>query len=154
MRRRAAAVAGLAVFALAGCGSSSTTSSGSYGKGASAATADRTINLQVQPTSFSPAAISVKPGETVLFKVANTTAGIHEFVLGDQKAQDDYEGLMKSMGNAPMMMPGRTNIMDMGPGQTGQLAWTFPATKGATVIFGSHEPGDFARGLKGLITVS
>ncbi len=154
MKRRGVVVARLAVFALAGCASSTTTSSGGYGTGASPAKADRTVNLQILPASYNPSAVSVKPGETVLFKVANTTAGIHDFVLGDQKAQDDYEGLMKSMGNAPMMMPGRPNIMDMGPGQTGQLAWTFPATKGATVIYGSHEPGDYARGLKGLITVS
>jgi uncharacterized cupredoxin-like copper-binding protein len=143
---------------MAACGSSAkttTSGSGGYGSASSPAKADRTVNVQVLPTlSYDPASISVKPGETVLFKVVNHTTGIHEFVLGDQKAQDDYEALMKSMGNQPMMMPNRPNIVDVGPGATQQLAWTFPTKKGATVIYGSHEPGDFANGLKGLVTVS
>lgn len=155
MNGRAAAALGLAVVA-AGCGSSATTTgSGGYGSGASPAKADRTVNVQVLPTlRYDPASISVKPGETVRFQVANHTTGIHELVLGDQKAQDDYEALMKSMGTQPMMMPNRPNVVDVGPGATGQLAWTFPTKKGATVIYGSHEPGDFANGLKGVVTVS
>lgn len=145
----------VALLVLAGCGGSSpSSSSAGYGKPGDASKADRTVAVQIAtPLAYSPATLSVKPGETVVFKVSNNTTGIHEFVLGNAKVQDDYQKSMASMSSAPMLMGDTANTIDMEPGQTKQLVWTFPAASTTPVIYGSHEPGDYAHGLKGLITV-
>jgi len=52
-----------------------------------------------------------------------------------------------------MEVADRPNLIDLDPGQTKQLTWKFPDKKGATVIYGSHVPGDYTGGLKGSITV-
>jgi uncharacterized cupredoxin-like copper-binding protein len=124
-----------------------------YGSPGNAAMADRTISVQILPTlMYNPAAISVSPGETVTFKVTNNTTGIHEFVLGDQQEQQSYQNLMASMGSSPMTMPDHSNIVNEQAGVTKELTWTFPSAD-TTVIYGSHEPGDYTHGLMGTITV-
>lgn len=151
------------VLALASCGSSTKASTSSttttpatatdYGSAGNAAMADRTIAVQILPTlMYDPAAITVNPGETVTFKVTNNSTGIHEFVLGDQQEQQSYENYMNSMGSSPMTMPDRSNILNEQAGATKELTWTFPSAD-TTVIYGSHEPGDYTKGLRGLITV-
>jgi uncharacterized cupredoxin-like copper-binding protein len=136
-----------------------TTSGGSvegYGRAAEATKATRTVEVHILASRrYEPSSVSVKPGDTVTFKVVNDDpAVIHEFVLGDDKVQDDYEKLMVGMGTMPMKMNDKANLVNVDPGQTEQLTWTFPSTKGSTVIFGSHEPGDYAAGLKGTVTVT
>ncbi|MDQ6782580.1 MAG: hypothetical protein M3063_03860 [Actinomycetota bacterium] len=139
------AVPALGALLVAGCGSSATSSnSAAYGKSGAVASADRTVAVHI---------LSPLRGETVVFKVSNDTTGIHEFVLGNSKVQGDYQKSMTSMGPSPMLMGDQPNIVDMQPGDTKQLAWTFPSTGKATVIYGSHEPGDYSHGLKGLVTV-
>lgn len=157
-------MAGLIVLVLVGCGKSKTTTTNTtnttmgdmagYGTAGDPAKADRTIQVHITAAlTYDPVALSVMPGETVTFKATNDTSGIHEFVLGDQKTQDDYEHLMSTMGNAPMTMPDRSNILDIPAGATKQLTWTFPSVTGAMVFYASHQPGDQAKGLKGVITV-
>lgn len=139
-------------------GATSTTvgsAAGGYGSPGDAKAASRTIVVVIHfPLSYDPPAIEVSPGETVLFSVWNDTPGLHQFVLGDAKVHDAYEAHMVGMGSGPMEMPDESNVVDLEPGQTKQLAWTFPPTVGATVLFGSHQPGDYAHGLRGTITVS
>jgi uncharacterized cupredoxin-like copper-binding protein len=53
-----------------------------------------------------------------------------------------------------MKVADQPNLIDLDPGQTKQLTWKFPDKKGATVLYGSHSPGEYAAGLKGTITVS
>jgi uncharacterized cupredoxin-like copper-binding protein len=155
MRRIMALTATLGLLVLAGCGSSSSkVSSAGYGTPGVAGNADRTISVHVLTSlRYDPAAVSVRPGETVLFKVFNDTTQIHEFLLGDTKVQDSYQRMMAGMGSTPMLMGDQPNSIDIQPGQTKQLAWTFPTTAGATVIYASHQAGDYAHGLRGLITV-
>ena len=52
-----------------------------------------------------------------------------------------------------MKMADHPDYVDLDPGQTKVLTWKFPGEAGATVVFGSHVPGDFAGGLKGMVTV-
>ena len=148
-----AGIALVLAFGAASCGSSS---SGGYGKAGDAAQASRTVDVHIRPTKqYEPPSISVKPGETVTFKVINDDAGaVHEFVLGDKKVQDDYEKEMKAMGTSQMKMADRSNLRNIDPGQSEEITWTFPSKTGAAVIYGSHEPGDYDGGLKGTITVS
>jgi len=147
-----AAVLSAAALVLAGCGSSASTSPG-YGAQGDPTKADRTVEVrQLDTLHFDPATIQIKVGETVRFRVTNTGTGVHEFTLGDQSIQDQQDQQMKSMG-ANMQMPDISNRIDVSPGQSKDLVWTFP-TKRTTVIYACHEPGHFAAGMKGLITVT
>lgn len=139
---------GASALVLSGCGSSS---SSGYGKKGDAAKATRTIDVkQLDTLKFDPSAITVKPGETVKFRVTNGGSQLHEFVLGDQKVQDDHEKEMKDMAADNMKMADGDNRIDLDPGQTKELTWTFPS-KG-TVIYGCHVPGHFLAGMKGTVT--
>lgn len=92
-------------------------------------------------------------GETVTFNVTNNDSTVHDFVLGDAKAQDAYEKTMAGMGTSPMNgMPDTPNTIEVKAGQSKAITWTFPNAK-TTVLCGSHQPGDYAKGLKGTITV-
>ncbi len=136
---------------LAACGGDSE----DYGKAGTAAQASRTIDVRILPAKkYDPPSLTVKPGETVTFRVVNQDTGLHEFVLGDDKVQDDHEKEMVGMPMDNMRMADRPNRVSMDGGQTASLTWTFPDKRGATVIYGSHVPGDYKGGLKGTITVS
>jgi len=145
------ALLALAALAVAGCGSDSP----GYGTSADAAVAARTVDVTItQARQYQPPSITVTPGEVVTFKVTNASTDLHEFMLGDEDIHEEHEGMMADMGMASMKVADRPNLIDLDPGQTKQLTWKFPDEKGATVIYGSHVPGDYAGGLKGTITVA
>ena len=165
MRYRVVFVAGMtAVLALAGCGSSDSddhaahngsTTGFSFGQPGDPAKAARTVEVKMgDDLRYEPATIDVKRGETVTFKVTNTGAQIHEFILGDEKFQEEHDKEMMEMGGgAPMRMPDEPEGINIDPGQTEQLTWTFP-DKPETILYGCHEPGHYAGGMKGEIKVS
>ena len=141
----------LAFLVTAGCGSDSS----GYGESADAAAATRTIDVTItQAKQYQPPGITVAPGEVVTFRVTNASTDLHEFMLGDDEVHNEHEGMMADMGMASMKVADRPNLVDLDPGQTKSLTWKFPDKKGATVIYGSHVPGDYTGGLKGTITVS
>lgn len=141
----------LAVLALAGCGDDSS----GAGKAAAAADATRTIEVIITGAKqYEPASITVAPGEVVTFKVTNAAPELHEFMVGDSKAHDEHEKEMAGMSMEHMKMADTPHYVDLDPGQTKQLTWKFPDKEGATVIYGSHVPGDYTGGLRGTITVS
>lgn len=144
------ALVGLAALALGACGSDG----GGYGESADAAEAERTVEVTItQAKQYQPATITVAPGEVVTFKVTNASSDLHEFMLGDDKVHDKHDGEMADMAMGSMKVADRPNLLDIDPGQTKQLTWKFPDEEGATVIYGSHVPGDYTGGLKGTITV-
>ncbi len=102
---------------------------------------------------YNPASVTVRSAETVTFKVTNDDRSLHELVLGEQKAQDEHEKVMKGMPMDSMKMADTSDRIDLNGGETKQVTWIFPAKAGATVIYGSHVPGDYAGGLKGTVTV-
>ncbi|MDQ2826183.1 MAG: cupredoxin domain-containing protein [Actinomycetota bacterium] len=145
------ALAGLAALAVGACGSSSS----GYGTSADAAQAKRTVEVTItQAKQYQPASITVAPGEVITFKVTNASTELHEFMLGDAKVQDKHDKDMAAMGMGSMKVADQPNLVDLDPGQTKQLTWKFPDKKGATVIYGSHSPGEYAAGMKGMVTVS
>jgi uncharacterized cupredoxin-like copper-binding protein len=145
------ALAALAALTLAGCGGDSD----GYGESADAAAATRTVDVTItQAKQYQPPSITVAPGEVVTFRVTNAAGELHEFMLGDDDIHDEHEGMMADMGMASMKVADRPNLVDLDPGQTKQLTWKFPDKEGATVIYGSHVPGDYTGGLKGTITVA
>ncbi|MFN2607855.1 MAG: plastocyanin/azurin family copper-binding protein [Acidimicrobiales bacterium] len=177
MRSRPAVVAvvlGSALAVLAGCASSSTTSSGTGGSTASTAgnptvttttpapgppalpadvaKATRTVDIKAtDDLKFSPAQIAVHPGETIAFTVTDAGAVSHEFDVGDGAFQADHEAEMRSMP-AGMAMPDEPTGFTLMPGQTKSIAFTFPTA--GTTMYGCHQPGHYAAGMKGTITVA
>ncbi|MEN3315702.1 MAG: hypothetical protein V7605_1936 [Acidimicrobiaceae bacterium] len=155
MRIRRLLCAGLLPLALlAGCSSSGSSKSATgTGTAADAAKATRTVDVQISADGYTPPTIDVAKGETVTFRVVNNDSTVHEFVLGDAKAQDAYEKTMAAMSTQPMNgMADTPNIIEVKAGQSKDITWAFPNAK-TTVIYGSHQPGDYAKGLKGTITV-
>lgn len=145
------ALGALAFLATGACGSDSP----GYGEAADAAAATRTVEVTItQAKQYQPPSITVAPGEVVTFRVTNASTELHEFMLGDDKVHDEHEGMMADMGMASMKVADRPNLVGLDPGQSKQLTWKFPEKEGATVIYGSHVPGDYTGGLKGTITVA
>jgi len=153
MHRRKRALTALtaltvAVPALVGCGGGSA----SIGQPAEKAKAKRVIEVrQSDASSFEPKLIVVKPSETVTLQITNTGKRVHEFFLGDDDDQKDHQKEMSGAA-APMNMPDRSNALSIEPGATEELTWTFP--KRGTITFGCHQPGDYAKGMKGEVKVS
>jgi len=153
MNRRQIALgfAGLVSLALVGCGGSD--SSESVGQPGDKAKATRVLEIrQVNGRRFEPDSLDVKAAETVTLRVTNAGSQIHEFFLGNTKAQKARDDEMKAMGPEPMKMADMSNSLTIEPGATEELTWTF-SEKGS-VPFGCHQPGHFGEGMKGTIKVT
>ena len=154
---RLAAVVAVGV-ALAGCGGGgSTTSAASSEIGAPAeptAQVSRTVEIHAgDDLRFSPDQVAVKVGETITFKVVNTATVEHDFTLGDDADQSAHEKEMRDMSSGDMTGMGDSpNAIHIPPGQSKTITWTF--TKAGMTLYGCHEPGHFASGMRGTITVT
>jgi uncharacterized cupredoxin-like copper-binding protein len=159
--KRALLAVGILTLALAvaGCGdsTSATTATGmeemesefSFGQPAGVADADRTIEIVASDDlTFDPAEITVSPGEVITFRVTNDGQIPHDFVLGDEAAQDEHEEEMAEMEGMEHDEP---NTVTLAAGETKELTWRF--AENGTVIFGCHEPGHYDGGMLGHVTV-
>jgi Cu+-exporting ATPase len=97
--------------------------------------------------AFAPDSFTVRSGETVAFRVSNPTALPHEFVIGDATDQAHHEQEMAAGG-----MDAASNAIDVAPGQTVELVYTFSGP--GTLEIGCHVPGHFAAGMRGTIVVT
>lgn len=144
-------IVALAAIVLAACGSDDS-GAGDIGEAADAAKAGRTVEVrQLDSLRFEPATVEVGPGETITFRVTNGGAQIHEFFIGTQSDHDTRDGEMRAMGSSPMMMADRPNFVDIAPGATEELTWTFPQR--GEIEFACHQPGHYADGMKGTVRV-
>lgn len=149
--RRAFGLVGIISVAVAGCGGGDGATD--IGQAADKANATRTLEIrQADALRFEPDVFEVKAGETVMLRVTNTGTLIHEFFLGDEKAHAARDKEMAGMGSEPMKMPDMANSLNIEPGATEEIAWTFP--KKGTVRFGCHEPGHYDDGMKGTFNVT
>jgi uncharacterized cupredoxin-like copper-binding protein len=123
-----------------------------FGDPMEASTASRTIEVvATDDFRFSPASVSVTKGETVTFSVTNEGAIPHDFILGDEQMQDEHEAEMAEMG-ADGAMHDEPNVFVVEPGETKAMTWHM--TESGQVLFGCHQPGHYAAGMKGTISVS
>lgn len=123
---------------------------GALGGAADAASADRTINMTASDQlAFDPETIEVKVGETITFEIENTGGADHEFVLGSPEYQTLHE---QDMASGATDMHDEPNAIEIPTGTTASLTWTF--TEAGTTRFACHEPGHFAGGMVGDITVT
>lgn len=137
-----------------------------YGHPGEAKDVTRVITIKAGDMFFDPKAITVHVGDTVKFVVINEGKVAHEFSLGDKAEQTEHEKAMQAMQHMSMpgmtmkdrsgmqgmsMMGGDPNSITLAVGQTRSLIWTF--TQAGTVEYGCHEPGHFAAGMVGTITI-
>jgi uncharacterized cupredoxin-like copper-binding protein len=161
-----------AAMILAGCGSASPSPSWTYEPGISGAPTTATAAVSSAPTAapspvvtqapeptigftpgteasprvikvttddnlnFTPGLIQAAIGETVKFQVNNTGKATHEFMIGQ-------------LADAFADKEGTPEVADIGPGQTGELTFTFKGT--GPFAFACHAPGHFEHGMLGYV---
>jgi uncharacterized cupredoxin-like copper-binding protein len=109
----------------------------------------RTIAIAMNDTMrFTPAAITVKQGETVRFAVHNQGQIKHEMSLGTEAELLEH---LEQMKKFPGMEHNEPNNITLAPGAKGEIIWHF--TKGGTVPFACLIPGHFEAGMRGAVTV-
>ena len=122
-----------------------------FGEPADPSEADRTIEVNVDnDLAFEPADFEVAPGEVVTFRITNTGDVEHEFVLGDEAAQDEMAAMMEG-GDGHGHSGEMSNAVTIHAGETGELTWRF--TSEGTVLIGCHVPGHWEAGMQGTVTV-
>lgn len=98
---------------------------------------------------FEPEAFTVAAGETVRFEVTNRGQSIHEFLIGDEAAQAEFEAEMAGDGMHHESDAG----VSLDPGQTASFEYTFDEA-GADLLAGCHEPGHYDGGMVAAINVT
>lgn len=168
----AACVLAFSVSAVASPGSHA-----DIGQPAAAASATRTVNIEMTDLAFSPKTLEVKAGETVRFVLINKGQLLHEFNLGDAAMHAEHQkemlkmqqsGAMTTtgmdhagmdhgaMGQGSMPMAGMThddpNSVLVEPGKTAELTWTFSGTR--DLEFACNVPGHYQAGMVGTLKVA
>ena len=112
----------------------------------------RTMNITMQETDdgemvFSPSAMEVKQGETILFMVVNKGEIEHEFVLDTPERNALHKEVMASRTkthSAP-------NAVTLEPGKDGEIIWQF--SNAGTFEFACLIPGHYESGMFGQVSV-
>jgi uncharacterized cupredoxin-like copper-binding protein len=110
---------------------------------------DRTINVAMRDdNTYDPPDITISGGEAIRFVVKNQGVVRHEFLVGTPAEHGDHEKEMAQGGgehaeHGAASLPGV--LVDSG--KTTDFVFIFPSSK--DLIFGCHEPGHFAAGMKG-----
>lgn len=144
MRKMTALAAAAALVLLLGaCGGGDEPSAGAAG-------GTRTIEITASDDlRFEPPSVTVRAGETVRFVVTNAGQIVHDFFVGTEDEQADHEREMAEMGG---MGHGDAEALTVQPGETAELTMTFEER--GTLLYGCHQPGHYAGGMVGTITVS
>jgi uncharacterized cupredoxin-like copper-binding protein len=97
---------------------------------------------------FTPAAVSVKRGETIKFLVHNQGRQLHEMVLGTVDELKAHAELMKKF---PDMEHADANMAHVKPGANGEIVWQF--TQAGAYQFACLIPGHYEAGMVGTVIV-
>jgi uncharacterized cupredoxin-like copper-binding protein len=121
----------------------------SMGKPGDPGKVSKTMEIDMNDTMrFTPAAISIKRGETVRFVVKNSGKVKHEMVLGSIDELKEHAALMQKF---PEMEHSDPNQVSLDPGKSGELIWQF--SKAGRFDFACLQPGHFEAGMRGNIVV-
>jgi uncharacterized cupredoxin-like copper-binding protein len=121
-----------------------------WGIAGDASRAGRTIAVSMSDTMrFSPAAITVRRGETVKFVFRNDGKQLHEFVLGTAKELEAHAALMLKFPNMEHDEPYMAHVP---PGKTAEIVWTF--NRPGEFDFACLVAGHYQAGMVGKITVA
>ena len=123
-----------------------------FGQPADAAEADRVIEIDANDNlTFDASEITVSADETITFRITNTGNIAHDFTLGDQETQDEHEAEMAEMMDNETMSHDDPNAVVLNAGETKELTWHF--SEAGTVLIGCHQPGHYAAGMAGAVTI-
>ena len=112
--------------------------------------ATRTIKVDMNDKMrFEPASVTVKPGETIRFRVTNSGNTMHEMVLG---TMDELKQHAEMMRKHPGMEHDEPYMAHVAPGKTETIVWTF--TKPGEFYYGCLIPGHFEAGMMGKVVVA
>jgi len=104
------------------------------------------VVVNINHSRYDPAAFEFDSGETVRFVIHNADPIDHEFLLGDEAAQDRHEkGTHASHG----AVPGEISVPS---GSTRSTTYTF--TEPGDLIIGCHLPAHYAYGMRANVTVT
>lgn len=129
--------------------------------------ADRTVEVTLYDSYFTPEAIEVSPGETLRFVVRNEGELVHEFGIGTAAMHEAHQEEMMEMMEQGVLLADRidweaaeamhesmghgmhhdANSLLLEPGQSGELVWTFP--EAGELLFACNVPGHYAAGMHG-----
>jgi uncharacterized cupredoxin-like copper-binding protein len=140
----------IVAFMLGGLVVASTSGLDTGGHGA-AAEDSRTVDVTMTDSlTFEPSEITVAPGETVRFVVTNAGDSVHEFLVGDEAAQAEFEA---EMAGGDEMDHDTSSGVSVDPGQTESFEYTF-GNSYEVILAGCHEPGHYEGGMVATIQVS
>ncbi|OZY57958.1 copper-binding protein [Pseudomonas lundensis] len=103
MTRRNRVALAACVLAFSVSAGASPSSHSEIGQPAPAASATRTVNIEMTDLAFSPKTLNVKPGETVRFVLVNKGQLLHEFNLGDAAMHAEHQKEMLKMQQSGAM---------------------------------------------------
>lgn len=120
-----------------------------FGHSGDPARVARTIEVSMTDAMrFTPAAVTVRKGETVRFVVRNDGRLVHEMVLGTDKDLREHTAMMREH---PEMGHAEPSMVRVEPGAKAQMVWTFD--KAGRFTFACLVPGHFEAGMKGEVKV-
>ncbi|HEX4879882.1 MAG TPA: cupredoxin family protein [Limnobacter sp.] len=120
-----------------------------WGIAGDAADVKKTVDVSMgDDMRFQPASLQVRQGETIRFRVKNTGALLHEFVIGTPEENAKHAELMLKF---PGMAHDEPYMAHVDPGKTGEIVWTF--NQAGNFEFACLIAGHFQAGMVGKITV-
>jgi uncharacterized cupredoxin-like copper-binding protein len=121
-----------------------------WGIAGNARDARRTIEVAMgDDMRFVPSQIRVRQGETVRFVIRNRGQLMHEFVIGDEKANAEHAALMVKF---PDMEHDEPYMAHVAPGKRAEMVWTF--NRPGTFQFACLIAGHYQSGMVGTIEVT
>ena len=134
MKARAALVAAVVAMAVAGSCS------------APAEPSQREVHVTIKNSRFIPDHFEFAAGTTVTFIVENTDPIDHEFLIGDEAAQQAHEDGTEAHHGAK---PGE---LSLAIGDTLETTYTFDEP--GRLLLGCHLPSHYDFGMRGTITIT
>jgi uncharacterized cupredoxin-like copper-binding protein len=106
---------------------------------------ERDVIVNLNHSRFDPGSFEFEAGTTVRFVIHNNDPIDHEFLLGDEEAQDRHEAGAHAAHGA---IPGEVSVP---AGTTRSTTYTF--TEPGNLIIGCHLPAHYAYGMRAEVNV-
>jgi uncharacterized cupredoxin-like copper-binding protein len=112
----------------------------------------RTIEIRaLDDLKFDPSEVRVEVGERVRFVVTNDGQIPHEFIVGDEQVQEAHEMAAEEGMEHGAAMEAMAVLELEEPDESEEVTLTFDEP--GEILYGCHEPGHYAAGMVGTITV-
>jgi uncharacterized cupredoxin-like copper-binding protein len=130
-------------------GDSRTSAETPFGREGDPQKVSRTIDVEVDDhLRYRPSKVTVKEGETILFRIKNSGRALHELVLGTIEELKEHARLMRQHTSRAHDEPFMAHVE---PGNTETIVWQF--TKPGEFYYGCLIAGHLEAGMLGTIIV-